>query len=266
MPQIWVSSFSRAGGTDSQFWVNTNSIQGLGAPGQTKFRRLRPVSAIVCWTAYNVDATDNTLVVVEQAGAKSVTASVTPGNYDLPTICTAVATALTAASAQTGNAYTYTVSYSTATALVTITSTGAFSIQPPVAGRLYGLNQLLGFSMSSPSNAYATSQVGPRVASAQRYPFAYLKCSAVTGASSWVAGFSNDQLSPQQGQLTGVFATVPTAAAPFGSYVTWQNTTIEWHMLSNDPTLHHLEFSITDENGTPIVLNGQWWAVQLEVD
>lgn len=60
---------------------------------------------------YPINAYNNKIYVTETTGSLSFTATITPGNYDSSSIEAAVGTAITTASAASGNTWTYTCTY-----------------------------------------------------------------------------------------------------------------------------------------------------------
>lgn len=266
MPFLYASSFSRDSGTDSNFSINAQSALGLGRSYniQEGFQRIRLVSAELVFTAYNVDARNGTLRVLEQTGGLTAVATLAAGNYDVDTLPSALATALTAASLATGNHLTYTVTFSALTGKLTISATGAFKVLAPVT-RLAALNQLTGMSLSSDSAAYATSQVGPRCVNFSRYPVGFIHCSLVDPSSSWNSLFAPTEADGQVGQTQQILAALPLATYSFGSIVEFQPTEKRWHPLSSS-TLGRMNFALRDEQGQEIPLNGCYISMTLEVE
>lgn len=256
------SSFNRSSGTDSQFSLNTNTCAGLGEPGQS-FRRVRCVQATLPWTAYNVNATNNTFTFVEQTGAKTCVATVPVGNYNVSDMLPALGTAMTAASAATGNTRTYTATYDRVANKISVETTSAFIVKAPTS-RSYALNKILGFSMSSDSAAYANRQTAPRVCNFNGTPYAFVHCSLVASNTSWSGQFAQGDSAPQAGQLTTILAAIPVAGFSYGNIINWVPPTSVWHTMT-DSRITTLNISLLDENNVPIELNGTYFSIVLEV-
>ena len=85
----------------------------------------RLAEAYVCNSAYNVNSTNNAISWQESSASLSTT--ITPGYYSIQTFCSAIATAMTTASASGGSSLIYTLTSSSVTGLVTISYIGSVS-------------------------------------------------------------------------------------------------------------------------------------------
>jgi hypothetical protein len=205
-----------------------------------------------------VDTDNHQLTFRENGAGQDCIAQIAIGNYDASSMLSALQTAMNAASAATGTNKHYTCSLSGLTAKVTISCNegNPFIIRAAAAHR--GLNQMLGYSMSSDSLAQ-TPNVAPRIFQSARYENIYLQCSLVNPSSSYVT-CTNGQL--------GVLQEIPSMCIPFGSVYNYQAIQGGWKNLANNALngVSNVFFRLISEEGTPVPLNGSYWVARIEVD
>ena len=256
MPYLHISSFDRQSGDDSDFVISSNAVVGLGDVGQ-RFTRCRLTSATICWYAYNVNADNSRFLFQEDgglAGVRLCTVQLSEGHYDLNSLISALQTNMNAESSQDGFSRTYAVSYSDLTGRVTITASGTFAVLAPAGGRLNGLNQMLGYSMSS-DTGYATSHAGQRVANMARYENAYIHSNMVHPSTAYKSG-SN--------RCTDVLARIPVNTLP--PFINYHYVPVQggWSRCNSD--LQTISFRFLDEYGQKINLRGGYVTYVIEVE
>ena len=250
MPFLQVSSFDRDRGTDADCLFDC-ALQDLGGPNPS-WTRMRIAQMTLCNFMYNVDASNDTLRISEQ-GQGNINVSVSWGSYTTDRLMANLQASLRAESYQH---WQYTVTQSELTGLITINAGAGhnFSVLPPTGERTDGLNQLLGFSMSSPTD-FSTIQTGSRMANMQRFESIYLQCDAVRG-STWRS--SNNQ-------QTNALTVIPVATIPWGSIFNWQPLVASWRPLNN-PRFSSIGFQLRDERNRLVDLRGGYWTATIELE
>jgi len=262
MPLLFCSSFSRVAGSDSDFTLPSGSAGALGAVAQQgEYSRVRLVEATVVWNVYNAIAGVNDSLLVEVEGEGQFEAFIPAGVYNIETLPVALGTALgSATDALDAN---WLVSFSTTTRRCTITCSDAFKVLPPSRGRLAGLNQILGFSLSSASPNFLTTQVAPRAYNMARYPQLYIWSSLVDATSCFNASYGPSE-GTSSGQLQPLLSVLPSATWAPGSIAHWQLSAPGGWVTLTDRRLSSLRFSLRDEQGG-LVDPGGYVCLTLEV-
>ncbi len=223
---------------------STDYVVGLPFmfPDKTN-RRMRLKSVVIPWNYYNVNSTNNSVLV------NAITVTITPGSYTAATLAVAIAAALNAA----GIGFTgFTCTYSTTTFLFTIGSGAAitFHWESPLST----LQTIIGFP--STLNA-ATTQVGTTAAT---------------------LGIPNSLYISMKGFTSNIFIAAQTANfAPINFYIplTANTGTLIFYEpdFENQWTEHQDKLSqtvnirLTDQAGNVIPLNADWlFSLDLSID
>lgn len=234
---VTINSFDRPNGTDTNFYVTLNGTF------TEQFSQIALVDFICTNSFYNVDSTNNTLIFQENSGGV-VTATITPGNYALSTMITALQTAMNAVSV---NGYTYTITADPITNFITITaSAGTFSIKNTGT-----LNLMLGFSRST-STSQNNANTGTRIYNLSRYGFLHLICSCSRG----------DTFNTTTGNRQGILAYIPICESQFGDVYSFRPQPFTWRDIAY-PQVDQIQLQLTDDQGNVVDLNGGYMSVSL---
>jgi len=91
-----------------------------------EIKGIKPLFCTVPMTQYNISSSNNVFEFVEQTGAVTDSTTITPGNYTIDELVTALTTGMNASSS---NGYTYTISYNTKTSKITISTSSNFKVE-----------------------------------------------------------------------------------------------------------------------------------------
>jgi len=173
------------------------------------------------------------------------------GNYTNSQLTSAISSALTTASASTGNSYTYNCSYDSILGKITITSTGgSFCITSGSA------NNNLGFR--SPNQVLVTSQVGDSVIQLTKQLIVIqsdeLSQSVQTSSRSYYNGNPADP----------VVGVIPITNGTY-QYQYYESPVSSEYLQANRASLERVSFRLTDLEGNKVSLNGVPWSIKLGV-
>lgn len=228
---IYLSSAQRDSGTSSNFSISWGTEISMDA--------IKVVSVTMPNTFYNITTTNNKLISTEGVDREEV--SITPGLYNINSLLTALAAALTANATLTG---TYTAAVDPTTQLITLTSTVAFVIDTTT------LAAQLGFT-STPTSS-ATSHVADELYDISSVRQVFLQVTGIPVTSIFNSGFRN------------ILCTVPLVNAEFGQII-HQTYDSDANMITFTDTqfVDTLGFSLVDETGAPVDNNGVEWNIEL---
>lgn len=234
-----IDSGNRTTGSISNFQHNTDF------PREYDYDRISCISAEIPKAYYMLD-TDATFELNEATGSVDTTVTISGGrNYTSSQLESALATALTAASATGANSFTYTVSFSANTGKFTITaSSGDFQLTfNTTSAANTSISKYLGFAEGAQTASSSSSVLTSlNIANMQRYDVLYIRSNLVNNSG-------NDILAE-----------------------VWVGSTIDLAMIEyhpNEPTRHacgfadnasfNSSFSLTDKDGKLIEMNGINW-------
>ncbi len=180
---------------------------------------------------YPINRFYNSLSVLEDTGAATLTVTLTSSSYTGSSLATHIASILTTASAATGNSNTYTGSYDSATKKITISSDDAFAWRAVSANDAY---EQIG--VTTLTAAVAASVVGdvPINLSGSAYIDVY-------------SNFSNNNWSSSASAK--VFARLPLAG-DFGDFIALTFVEQEPIYVAS-PDLSRLQITLRDDRGNP---------------
>jgi len=230
---IYIDSRRRDYGSSSAFTITWNEDIALDAIGL--------LSVIMPNTFYNINDFNNTLSVIE--GSNTVNIVVSNGVYNIASLLSTLATALTNNLTLTG---TFTCTLDSITQKVVISSTVAFLINMDTKG--FGLATSLGFTSTQSS---ATTRTGNNLSDISGTREVYIQVNLP------LASHFNDD-------LRDIIRGVPVVQGSFGDIITKTYESSE-HMIwfSNTQYINSLSISLADAYGRPMDLNGVNWSMEL---
>lgn len=235
---ITINSFNK-----QQSESDTNFTMTINGTFSEDFSQIALVNFICTNSFYNVDDNNNTFDFQEDSG-DPVSATITPGNYDLAAIITALQTAMNGVSP---NSYTYTITSSAITNMITITSSlGTFSVL--ITG---GLNLMLGFSRYT-ATGQNNANTAPRIYNLSRYGFFNLICS--------LSSDSTYNTSTRYRQ--SIMSYIPICESQNGDIFSFRPQQWSWHNTSTE-RVNSIQIQLTDEYGNDINLNGGYLSLNL---
>lgn len=206
-------------------------------------------AATIPKTYYNIDSPRNTFTITDSSGPNSVT--ITPGNYDITALTTALQTALNALAVDT-----YTVSYSAVSGKITITSTFAGFVINPTLATLQGLIlDQMGFNLGIAYPSVAGTITAPNVLDISGIKNVYIVINEFTQyLRNTTNAFQNFKV-PMNGQ--------------FGDIIYYTDET-GYHQYFNIATasksnIRTLTIRLIDQYGQEIQLNGREWEFTLQL-
>lgn len=234
-----IDSGNRTSGSISNFQHNTD------LPREYDYDRLTCITAEIPKSYFMLDS-DTTFELNEATGSVDTTVTIAGGrNYTSSQLESALATALTAASATGANSFTYTVAFSANTGKFSITSSsGDFTLTfNTTSAPNTSISKYLGFAEGVVTASSSSSVLSSlNVVNFQRYDVLYIRSNLANNSG-------NDILAE-----------------------VWVGSTIDLAMIKyepNEPTRHSVgftdnasfnsSFSLTDKNNKLVELNGVNW-------
>ena len=240
--------------------ISINSKKGAGSisnfrhptalPRDYDFDRVTCLQAEIPKAYYMLD-TDATFSLVEATGSVTTTVTIAGGRtYTIGDLTTTLKTALDTASASGANTFTYTVSFSTNTGKFTITaSSGDFSFTFNTTSESNKLiSKYLGFAEGVATASSASSiLISLNVVDLQRYDVLYIRSSLVNNGGD------------------DILATIYVGSHIDLSMIAYVTPDATRHAVGlNDNVPSCSDFSLTDENGKLINMNGVNWRVMIQ--
>lgn len=256
MGYLVLSSTNRTSGPDSNFTINqTQQIP--------EFTKLRLSKGTFTNSLYNVHAdvgtiqggsNNNTFTFqVQDTGGTNntgdLTVTITPGNYTVSTLTSALTTAMNAAIVTAGRSETVTWTSSAVTSKLTLAiSANVISV---TADNGAGLNLPLGFSRTT-STSFSSSIVAPRVYNLAVYGVLYIYCNLVA-PQCFTSNLS---------QKTILLDIIPVSST-FGQLQEISTRNNWWLELSNFAS-GDIIITVTDDQGKIVNFNGGYITLEIE--
>jgi hypothetical protein len=207
-------------------------------------------SAIIPYSFYNIDSTNNTLyyqeIIVDangnQTGTINTSINISQGNYN----------ALQLGSYLQSNLPRTTVSYSTITGKYIFTNTTYNFIiksQYSTCLSLIGCNtsnDVYNTSILKSLTTYSPANLSPR------------QCICIS--SNLPTGNLNNQI----GNNRSIICSIPVSSQPFSLIVYNNPNNAKFNLYSN--TINYINIRLADQNNNPINLNGQYFSITLQLD
>ena len=232
--------------TNRSFGTNDNPIFALDPPiSSTEKIKVLAVNIPISYYAfdnYNLRVLENT------SGSANI---ILNGNYTNSQLTNYISSALTTASASTGNSLTYNCAYDSVLGKLNITSTGGnFRITAGTA------NANLGFR--APSSVVATSQTSDSVIQLTKQYIVVqsdeLQQSIATSSRSY---YNSDSSQP-------VAVIVPIINGAY-QYQYYESPVSSEYLKANSSLLERISFRLTDLDNNSISLNGVPWSVKIGI-
>jgi len=118
------------------------------------------------------------------------------------------------------------------------------SIEFTTSYKLYGFKKGINYAFDAITNEV----VSPNVADMNSIPAIYIRCNQIHSKCV----YNNNR--------TSILHRLPVDK-PFGQLITYQNTSTD--MFINQENINYLQFSLTDNKGTHIDLNGADWKIEM---
>lgn len=238
----------------TQFIHVYSARRTVGSPSSSQFQVIlsNPVDDVVAVDAseiripktfYNITSANNNIDIND---GKAKSTSITAGNYGAYDLATAVQTALNGVSAG------WTVTYNPNQFTMTIANAGSFSV-------LFGTGPHASTSLAVPMGFTAvdltgqTSYTGPNVVNLQNPDRLFIRCTEV-GASSSSSG----------SMLNWSWSLLMAGSNSGDEVVSTVNSTYENSIKMHKRTLKTLNFTVGDDQGALVSLNGADWSILMK--
>ena len=255
---IDLNSRDRNSGTiENPTFFLSHQIKFSQSPTKSYYMRLE--NTLIPKTFYDIDSTNNTLLIIENDGTPTtLTYTATPGNYTIIELLTDIETYL---DANTGDANAYTLTYDDITNKVTFevaygTSTSV-TIDTISAGST--LNDLLGFGRTSKNLIDAQISLPDATPTEATYTvdldtksYIFVK----TGITS--ANYYNKDIQAHIGAIVPV-------NVDRNEKLWFENSTGSLTLLNNKGPISKIELELLDEYENQMNLNGGEWSTKLSI-
>jgi hypothetical protein len=232
---FYINSGNRISGTDGQFKIEIpyTFIQD--------YDKVAVMAASIPKTFYQVQNGFNTFTLKE--GAANIAITVPAGTYTRASFMTAMSALLTASSS---SGFVYTMSIPN---IAAAPETGKYTYTVTGSG-----STAVGFSFSSQQNIY--EQMGFPAQSTTFFTSGTLVSTNVCNMSAENCLFLHSDICYNADTGDNILQEIYTGGVVYNSFVTFTNYNVEWSAknILNKSSIY--EFSLTDEFGVPINLNG----------